>query len=613
MENVPYRFSQDVGLLGGTRRNFAHLIEGAVEPDPIVVQQARLSLQDHDRYHDRQRHHEAAKIQEKEPAVVSVLPVNQDPELPPGLGDSSWEKRQKKKSKEDQVDVQSHEVVESQDGIEVVFEPDDAENPKNWSRLRRWYITVFASILVLNATFASAAPSGVVPALMEEFHISEEVGTACISLFVAGYCVGPTLWGPLSETFGRKPVFIVTFFVYTMFQIGCALANNTASILVFRFIGGTFAAGPLANSGAVIGDIWDASTRGKALSLFTIAPFVGPAIGPSISGYFLVAGVSWRWIFWLLAIFAGVCLVLIVFTLPETYGPVILAQRAAKLRKEKGDNRYYAAMETRKEPPLQRIRNILFKPFQVLFAETMLIAITVYMSFMYGVVYLLFEAYPVVFGQEHGFNPGVTGLMLLNLVVGSAIGAALYIIWINPRYDRAVEQYAPDPVPPEFRLEVALIGTPLFSISFFWFAWTSFPFISFVSPLIAGGVMGLAIYLIFLALFNYIIDSYLAVAASALAANTICRSLAGAAFPLFANRMFEALGARWAGTLLGCISVVLMPLPFILIRYGERLRINSKYCPATVKPTGSPHYSIRDHDAGLIELQDLDDGRARAV
>jgi len=157
-------------------------------------------------------------------------------------------------------------------------------------------------------------------------------------------------------------------------------------------------------------------------------------------------------------------------------------------------------METRKEPPLQRIRNILFKPFQVLFAETMLIAITVYMSFMYGVVYLLFEAYPVVFGQEHGFNPGVTGLMLLNLVVGSAIGAALYIIWINPRCDRAVEEYAPDPVPPEFRLEVALIGTPLFSISFFWFAWTSFPFISFVSPLIAGGVMGLAIYLIFVSL-----------------------------------------------------------------------------------------------------------------
>jgi len=170
MENVPYRFSQDVGLLGGTRQNFAHLIEGTVEPDSTAVQQARLSFQDHDRYHDRQRYHEAPKIQEKEPAVVSVLPVNQDPELPPGLGDSSWEKRQKKKSKEDQVDVQSHEVVESQDGIEVVFEPDDAENPKaclscasrflvqlilfhcqNWSRLRRWYITVFASILVLNA------------------------------------------------------------------------------------------------------------------------------------------------------------------------------------------------------------------------------------------------------------------------------------------------------------------------------------------------------------------------------------------------------------------------------------------------------------------------------
>lgn len=87
---------------------------------------------------------------------------------------------------------------------------------------------------------------------MEEFTFSTEVATLTIALFVAGYCVGPLLWGPLSEQVGRKPVFVASFIVYTGFQVGCALAPNTAAILIFRFLGGTFAAAPLANSGYVL-------------------------------------------------------------------------------------------------------------------------------------------------------------------------------------------------------------------------------------------------------------------------------------------------------------------------------------------------------------------------
>ena len=91
--------------------------------------------------------------------------------------------------------------------------------------------------------------------LIEKFTFSTEVATLTISLFVAGYCVGPLLWGPLSEQVGRKPVFVLSFIVYTAFQVGCALSPNTASILIFRFLGGTFAAAPLANSGYVISRI----------------------------------------------------------------------------------------------------------------------------------------------------------------------------------------------------------------------------------------------------------------------------------------------------------------------------------------------------------------------
>lgn len=109
--------------------------------------------------------------------------------------------------------------------------PDDPANPQNWKRSSRWYYTLVASLLVFNATFASSSPGGIVEKVMKEFTFGTEVATLMISLFVAGYCVGPLFWGPLSEIYGRKPIFIVSFIVYTAFQIGCALSPNTGALL----------------------------------------------------------------------------------------------------------------------------------------------------------------------------------------------------------------------------------------------------------------------------------------------------------------------------------------------------------------------------------------------
>ena len=100
-----------------------------------------------------------------------------------------------------------------------------------------------------SSTFASSVPSEIVEPLMNQFGFSQEVGALLISLFVAGYCVGPLLWGPLSEQYGRRIIAIISFLFYVGFQVGCALSSNTASILIFRFLGGVFAASPMTNSG----------------------------------------------------------------------------------------------------------------------------------------------------------------------------------------------------------------------------------------------------------------------------------------------------------------------------------------------------------------------------
>lgn len=169
--------------------------------------------------------------------------------------------------------------------------------------------------------------------------------------------------------------------------------------------------------------------------------------------------------------------------------------------------------------------------------------------------------------------------MFLPVLIGGISGVLVYILVFNPRYERLSAKYAPNPVPPEYRLEQCLWAAPMFAISFFWFGWTSYPSISYWAPMMAGLPLGFSIIWIFIGLFNYIIDAYLFVAASALAANTIVRSSFGAGFPLFASQMFENLNPRWASTLLGCIAVLLAPIPFVLKRYGHHIRKRSKFAP----------------------------------
>jgi MFS family permease len=154
------------------------------------------------------------------------------------------------------------------------------------------------------------------------------------------------------------------------------------------------------------------------MSLFSLMPFAGPSIGPIISGFISVSGTSWRWVFWILTIFAGVCLVVILFLIPETYAPKILQQKAIRLRKETGEQRWYAPLERQDTSFRARLETILLKPFIMLALEPMLMAVTLYMSFVYGVVYLLFEAFPFVFQQNHGFNAGENGLAFLAFFLG---------------------------------------------------------------------------------------------------------------------------------------------------------------------------------------------------
>ncbi|CDO78123.1 hypothetical protein BN946_scf184725.g2 [Trametes cinnabarina] len=458
--------------------------------------------------------------------------------------------------------------------------PEDPENPQNWSRARKWFITVLCLLMTVNVTFASSAPSTAGEYIAAEFHASTELGYLVTSIFLCGYVCGPSLWGPGSELFGRRIIFRVTLVLYVLFHLGQALAHNMATLLVTRFLTGLFACAPLTNCGGVIVDIWDPITRGTATALFSAGVFIGPVLGPIAGGFLTMSPLGWRWVFWIMMIFAGTCTVIAILFLPETYAPVLLQWKAQRLRKAdpEGNAKVYAEHERSDWSPKGIFHRTLYRPIQMLLLEPILILVTLYLSLVYGILYALFEALPLIFMGTRGFNIGESGLIFIGVGIGTTIGAYMTIP-LSKHYPALVAKWRGFP-PPEERLLGAMIGAPLLVVGCFWLGWTGqYHSIHWIVPAIATVPIGASVALVFNSFLAYLIDTYLQYSASAFSANAMVRSCVGAAFPLFTVQMFRKLGINWACTLIGFCALLLAPSPFLFYKYGTWVRTKSKFSP----------------------------------
>ena len=210
----------------------------------------------------------------------------------------------------------------------VDFVPNDPRNPMGFSMLKKWCITLLVAFVTLAVSFVSSAYTGGVEQIIRRFAASQEVVTWGVSLFVLGFAIGPLLWAPLSEMYGRQLLFFITYGALTAFNAGAAASQNMQTLIILRFFAGAFGSSPLTNAGGVIADMFPASQRGLAMSVFAAAPFMGPTLGP-IAGGFLGKTEGWRWVEGLMAIFTGALWILGAVTIPDTYPPVLLRKRAA--------------------------------------------------------------------------------------------------------------------------------------------------------------------------------------------------------------------------------------------------------------------------------------------
>lgn len=449
----------------------------------------------------------------------------------------------------------------------VTFVTNDPGNPHNWPLWVRWVYTVLLSILVICVAYGSACIAGGLGTVSKKYHVGSEVAVLSVSLMVIGFSLGPLIWSPVSDLYGRRVAYFISMGLYTIFNIPCAISPNISGLMVCRFICGVWASSGLCLVGGSIADMFPSSTRGRAIAFFAFAPYCGPVFGPLVNGFVSVSTGRMDLIFWINMAFAGVMWI-VASLIPETYAPVILKRRAMKLRKETGNPKIMTEQEAQGISFKEMMSACLLRPLYFAVTEPVLDLTCFYVCLIYSLLYAFFFAYPVIFSELYGYKDNLIGLMFIPILIGACL-ALLTTFWCESQYLKLIKTRKPTP---EDRLLGAMIGAPFAAIALWILGATSYKHIIWVGPASSGIAFGFGMVLIYYSLNNYIIDCYVQFASSALATKVFLRSAGGAAFPLFTTQMYHKLGLHWASWLLAFIATAMIALPFAFNQWGKSLR-----------------------------------------
>ncbi|KAJ3499578.1 hypothetical protein NLG97_g216 [Lecanicillium saksenae] len=444
--------------------------------------------------------------------------------------------------------------------------PNDPKNPRNWKpRVKLWHI-ILASLFALYSSLATVMYAPAAGELAEQFGITNStVETFTISIYILGYVIGPVILSPLSELYGRLIIYRLCSVIYIAFTIGCALSTTTAMFLVFRLICGCAASAPLVIIGGTIADLYVPSERGAAVALSCISPLFGPALGPVIGG-FVSRGLGWRWTFWIILIFAGIVTLATFLTMKETFEPVILKHKTTTaLRKTYADN-----LPDIRSTPAQLLGNTMIRPFKIFMLSPVVLTLSLYTSFIYGLNYVLFTTFANVFKGTYHFSVELSGLSYLGLGMGM-LASSLFCMFISDKLLKT--STAEREGCPEQRLIPMIWFNLALPVGFFWYGWSASQGTHWIVPMLGTVLIGIGSMMILIPSLSYVVDAFdTEAAASAVAVLAVSRSLFGAFLPLAGPALYQKLGLGWGNSLLGFIALAFSPTPYLLHRYGQTLR-----------------------------------------
>ncbi|KAK1991699.1 major facilitator superfamily transporter [Colletotrichum falcatum] len=447
----------------------------------------------------------------------------------------------------------------------------DPENPLNWRPAVKWANILTISVISFLVPLVSSMLAPAVPQVMAEFGTtSATFATFVVSIFVLGFACGPLLLAPLSELYGRVPVYNATNALFLAATVMCAVSRGEGMLLFSRFLSGFAGVATITIGSGTIADLMPREERGRAVSIWSVGTILGPMVGPVIGGA-VTESLGWRWMFYVIAIVIGVVCVIAFFVLRETYPPVLLERRAARIRKETGNPNYRSGLAPDYTPG-ELFRRSIVRPMRLLLCCPFVTVLCAYVAILYGTLYLLFATYSFVFTEVYRFSTVAVGLVFLPGGLATLCGA----FYVGALSDRTLKRRAAarGANAPEDRLApvITLPGALAFPAGLFAYGWLVEGHVHWAAPLAGTAVTGFGSILVFTGIQTYLIDAFEGYAASAVGANAVLRGIAGAVIPLSGLGLYERLGWGWGNSLLAFLALAFAPLPLVYGVYGARIR-----------------------------------------
>ncbi|PWN50500.1 MFS general substrate transporter [Violaceomyces palustris] len=489
-----------------------------------------------------------------------------------------------------------------------VVELQGQENPLNWSSRKKWTCVMIVSWAGFLSPLASSIIAPAVGILVRDLGVtSHSVSVLPVSMYVLGLGFGPFVLSPTSEAVGRRWVYVFTGLVFVLFNLGSALCDSIASLSVLRLLSGIMGSTGPCLGAASIADMFSPAERGRAVSVYAVGPILGPSLGNMLGAWIAERTSSWQWPLRVVTI-ASASVPLLCYLLPETYAPVLLQRKKADL----------LGSQASKVPLSKTLKDIQIackRPFKLMFTNPVCTIFALYQAYMYGILYLAFTTFPLIFTRlsavpglkNYGWSIGISGLAYIPLALGSVTATLLNYFFANRSYlwlvrrnqsrreasgleDKERMQQpekeggggAKPPVTrpkgkPEYRLPFSCLAILILAVGLFWFGWSSESGNLWVVPMFGIYLIGVGATLTFQCLQIYLVDAFIPYSASAIAVSVLLRSILGAVFPLFGERLYRSCGYGWGNSILGFATLAVLPISLSMLQWGEKVRERFKF------------------------------------